>query len=240
MLYRIKNLIWMLVVVAPHSLRGQSISDLSAILHDLKAEDTYCYTTDVRISFPNGDTDSRSRTVYMDRPRHRVGYEHEDQLLLMNEEWVLAVNKLQKTISIFRVDKYNQRYKRQLPELEEIMKVNLSALIIDSLYLNGAKVASYSRNGALGTFVVSFPATSIMQRLELVYNYETKFPERIHVVSFTPARRGERKGTTIDMRSSKYRRSVPDSVFDMSRYFIIRQGKVVLRQYKDYEVSSIY
>ncbi len=225
----------------PALAQDATMADLHAIAGQMKALKTYSYETTTNAVFPNGKKDQKVTTVYMDGGRKRLSYKTNVETLLLTDRWAYKADHRHKTVSVFNVVKYNDKYKKALPELETVFKNNLAATFLDSVVLRSGKLVAAKKNGAMTTFRLRFPEDFSIEEMTIVYDNNRKLPESIHIKSFYAGDlSGARdKGTRIETVSKGYTLSVPETVFNTEQYFRIQNGKVVLSQFKNYKVSSI-
>jgi outer membrane lipoprotein-sorting protein len=215
-----------------------TMADLRAVVAKLKSLRDYSYETVSNATFPNGQKDKKVTTMYMDGTHKRLCYKNNFQILLLTDKWAYRADHRSKNISIFDVVKYNDKYKKALPELEAVFKSNLAATFMDSVLLNTGKLTSAKKKGNQVTFNVGFPESFYVKEMVIVYDYTKQLPEMIRIKSFY-GEGNKGKGTSMEMICNKYAASVPESIFDTRQYFLVAHGKAVPVQYKNYKVSSI-
>lgn len=217
------------------------MADLKQVVARMKSLSTYSYQTENRAIFPNGQTDKNVTTVLMDGRRKRLCYKNNLQVLLLTDKWAYKADHRTKQVSVFNVVKYNDRYKKSLPELDAVFKSNLTATFLDSVLLRSGKLKSAKREGNLTTFKVGFSPDYYVEEMVIVYNHQRQLPESITIRSFYAGdqQRTRAKGTTYETISKNYSETITESDFDTGHYFKVNGTKVALAQYKNYKVSSI-
>lgn len=227
-----------------HMLTAQTnpgMNDLRIVVNRLKALRTYSYQTENSIVFPNGQKDKSITYVFMDADHKRLCYKNNTQVLLLTEKWAFKADHRTKQASVFNVVKYNDRYKKALPELDQVFKNNLAATFMDSIVLKSGKIVSAVRKGNLTTYKIGFPAEFYVDEIAIVYDESKQLPESVTTSCFYSAdASGSRgKGTKTISISSNYKAVVSEHDLDPGQYFRVNGAKIQLNQYKNYKVSSI-
>lgn len=240
---RIIGLLLIGLMAAPAGLSAQdaTMADLKAVVARLKALTTYSYVSTSNAAFPNGQKDRTETHVYMDATHKRLSYTTGTQVLLLTDKWAYKADHRQKAVSVFNVVKYNDKYKKALPELETVFRTNLAGVFLDSVLVRSGKLVSARKQGNKTTFTVTFPQGYNVEEMVVVYDYGKQLPESIRTRAFYPGDASGRrtKGTTVETVSDRYSASIPESVFDTRQYFSIQKGKVVLSRYPQYKISSV-
>lgn len=208
----------------------------------LKTLNVYAYETETTAIFPDGTKDVMSTKLMMDVAQKRLFYKNDFQVMLVTSKWIYKADLLNEHIQVFNMgNPENKKYKKELPELDEIFKSGASSLI-DTLIVKNAQLVSAKKVGNLTTYTLSFPKTYYIKELRFVYNHKKQLPESIFIKTFqseSKDKKGNSVGTTYEALSKNYSNAIPESTFDTLPYFQIKGNKVVLNQYKNYKVSSI-
>jgi len=220
------------------SAAAQDKAAFNKVITRLKALRNYSYQTETNAVFPNGKKEKMKTEVCMDAAHRRLYYKTGSQVLLLTDKWAYKADHSNKKVSVFDVVRYNKKYKKEMPELQEVFKNGLMAVFLDSVLLKSGTLRSAKQEGSRTTYVLSFPEDALLQEMTLVYDDKQDLPERIKVRSFYREGQGK-KGTSIETVSSGYSLQVPEDVFHTDRYFRVEGGKVQLQQYKNYTISSI-
>lgn len=218
-----------------------TMADFRAVVAQMKALKTYSYETTTNAVFPNGKKDRMVTTVYMDGPGKRLCYKTNVQVLLLTNQWAYKADHRSKNVSVFNVVKYNDRYKKALPELDAVFKSSLAATFMDSVVLRSGKLVSAKKKGDMTTYTLHFPRDFGIEEIVIAYDNARKLPESVRIKTFQA---GDLEGTRergmhMETISRGYTTNVPEAVFNVQQYFKIQGGKVVLTQFKNYKVSSI-
>lgn len=217
------------------------MADLKAVVNRLKSLKNYQYQTENNAVFPNGQKDHNTTYVYMDGDHKRLCYRNNLQVLLLTDKWAYRADHRTQRVSVFNVVKYNDRYKKAMPELDAVFKNNIAATFMDSILVRYGTLKSAKRKGNLVTFTIGFPKELAVETMIIVYDNSRQLPESITIRTFYPGDdSGNRsRGTTYETISKGYSLSVTDRDFDTGRYFRVNGSKVTLTQFKNYKVSSI-
>ncbi|WP_157977299.1 hypothetical protein [Taibaiella helva] len=225
----------------PAGAQDATMSDLRAVVNQLKTLTSYSYQSVTNATFPNGQKDRSETHVYMDGAGKRLCYTTEKQVLLLTSQWAYRADHRQKTVSVFDVVRYKDKYRQAMPELEAVFKANLAAVFMDSVLVRHGKLVSAKKKGSQTTFVIGFPSGYSVEEMVIVYDHSRRLPESIRTRTFYPgdATNNRAKGTTIETVSSHYTAGVPETVFDTKQYFSIQKGKVILSRYPQYKIASV-
>ena len=218
-----------------------TMADLRVAVAQMKALKTYSYETTTNATFPNGKKDQMVTTVYMDGLGKRLCYKTNVQVLLLTNQWAYKADHRSKNVSVFNVVKYNDKYKKALPELETVFKSSLAATFMDSVVLRSGKLVSARRKGDVMTYTLHFPKDFSIEEIVIAYDNARKLPESVRIKTFQAGDlEGRReKGMYMETISKGYTATVPEAVFNVQQYFKEQGGKVALTQFKNYKVSSI-
>ncbi len=218
-----------------------TMADLRTAVVQMKALKTYSYETTTNAVFPGGKKDQTVTNVYMDGPGKRLCYKTKVQVLLLTSQWAYKADHRSKNVSVFNVVKYNDKYKKALPELESVFKNNLAAAFMDSVVLRSCKLVAAKKKGETVTYTLHFPKDHSIEEMVIVYDYARKLPDLIRIKTFQAGDlAGTReRGMHMETISKGYTSNVPESIFNVQQYFSVKGGKVALTQFKNYKVSSI-
>ena len=239
---RYSLLIALIVFAATATAQQPGMADLKAVFNRFKSYATYSFDAEMHAVFPNGKKEEMHTAVYMDKPGKRLCYTTSEQVLILTRQWAYQADHKAKCVSIFDVEKYDQKYKKYLPGLEEVFASDITSLYIDSVLLKSAKLKSSLRKAGKSTYNLSFPEGMVIKEMTIVVNDASGLPESITLRSFHPRSDGSWNksagGTTYEVTCRNYTNTVPDKVFDTARYFLIKGGKASLVQYKNYKLLA--
>lgn len=204
---------------------------------------TFAYESEINAVFPTGETDKLRTRLYMDKAGGRFFYKTDNQLSLLTPKWAFQVNHNTQTVGVFRVKAYNARNKN-MPPLTALFKDNPAAAMIDTLLLRTASIRSVKNEKEITTLTLGFPEDSYVRDIVIVYNRRTAMPVTVRIRTFMadhryPAADGKLKGTSYDVVCRNYTSSVPETVFDTQPYFTLKDGKVILKDFTKYKLTTI-
>ncbi|WP_133162601.1 hypothetical protein [Flavipsychrobacter stenotrophus] len=101
------------------------------------------------------------------------------------------------------------------------------------------KEIKISNEGVLSV-VLSFPAGSLLRRLDLIYDKIKKMPVLYSVEVFQPSPEGYGpiKGVTVKMKCNNFTSRIEESELVSNQYFTYAQGKLELKKYNTYRTIT--
>ncbi|PQJ10495.1 hypothetical protein CJD36_010995 [Flavipsychrobacter stenotrophus] len=146
----------------------------------------------------------------------------------------------QKTILFVNTDKnYDRQLKRKTEQ--DIFDGGAIEKYADTSMLRTAiiKEIKISNEGVLSV-VLSFPAGSLLRRLDLIYDKIKKMPVLYSVEVFQPSPEGYGpiKGVTVKMKCNNFTSRIEESELVSNQYFTYAQGKLELKKYNTYRTIT--
>jgi len=237
-----KSMLTIILLFLGKGLLAQSAPELQSVLQKLKSIRTYSYETEAKAVFPDGKRDRKLTRVYLDAANRQLQYVDDYQVVLLNKDWMFKADHRSKQASIFNVRSYDKKNQGLLPSLGSVFEQHTMARFLDSVVLKEGKLAPVKKKGDLTTYRITFPESTYLQWIEIVFNEKKQLPELIKTMSrFTEGRgnNGQVLVTTLETISRNYTTIIDPKVFDEQQFFRKNGDKIALNQFKTYKVSTI-
>jgi hypothetical protein len=214
-----------------------NINDLRPIIEKIKTIKVYSYTTTTKAIFPNGKKEQLIAQTYMDRVNKKYAYKSTDQIVIVNKDWVFKVDHKNKSVGVYNIPAYYKKHKEPLAQINTIFEKDMTAFFMDSLVSKYGTLLSTAIKEQLTTYEIGFSPEAALKKMLLVYNTAKQLPESIFFKLESVLDSKGSKAIT-ETTCNNYSTTVNNSVFEVSPYFSIVKGKVLLNQYKNYKVYS--
>lgn len=218
-----------------------NLKDFSSVLNHLGSLPSFQYSSVTNAVFADGKKEVMHTFVAVDKKSKSVWYKNDFQLLIFNKSWTFGVNFVDKAVTIFNNQKYEQ-YKKVMPNPNQFFNKNPLSELIDTTMLKIGKLTFAKRKGDLGTFKMEFPKSFYIRNIILVFDYENGLPQSFYVRYVRSAGRsfeGSEQASIFETVSKDYTITPDIKLFDTAPYFKMVGKKIILLKYKNFKVNSI-
>ena len=221
---------------------AQNRAVLSQVFGEIKALKEYGYQYEVKAMFPDGSKDSYKGKVAISAAQKSFLSQSKTTTVLLTSEWFYRNESATKRVSVFSLTAYYAR-RKNAPKLETIFTGSIANNYLDSVLLKSGKIGQFSQAGDFVKAVLTFPASGYLRKAVIEYNRKTHLPVSVVITAFYPDRSAgataNTSGITKEITCDGYTSSVPANTFSTAPYFAYTGGKVVLKQSRDYKLSTI-
>lgn len=216
----------------------EPIRKLQAVMNSFKQLKTFSYDFMVEAKYPDGTSEKMSGGIYRNEPG-KILFTHNDLALSFSDStWVYNADHTTKRVSV--INKKRPSGGKTNIALQEYPD-DLFAELIDSVIIKRAAIKSYRESNDTLYLSVDFPKMSMlpMTRLELQYNTRQQLPYSLQVY-FAQDQEPDMNGkvNTIYQKYNCYNYSRKPRKYKAEDFFTLKNGKVNLRKYKDYKLTT--
>jgi hypothetical protein len=212
------------------------------MFYQLKGMKQYGYKYSLVEKFPDGTTDQTQGELFMNTDTKTMFTNGDVSTTLLTDSWYLMADHHHKTIMIANINKKSEEHlKKQVAELIFGNSVYVDGYV-DSAILPLGIIKNFRQTGDTVRCTITFPAQLQIKSIDLVYDYTHKMPVSYAVKMFYPwdikDKRYKEKGITKILSCYDYKKDIDKSKYDVHNYFIVSNGKAILKKYKGYTLKT--
>jgi len=223
----------------------QQRKDALQIMSAITAQRDYTYRYVVNGTFPDGTRDQYKGVSYVSSRLRSVYTQTGINSLLLTPAWYMQADHVNKRVSILSMDAYYKKQPAGSGPVNDMFSNNSMNAYLDTVVLKHGIVQQYEEQASGQVrFVLTFPPALYLKKLEVIYDRKKALPVKVAINAFYQEEQGGRpakaqRGTSKEIICDQYSLQVPDKVFKTEPFFTVSKGKVVLRQFKNYKISTL-
>lgn len=222
------------------SAHGQVTNDahkkLTAAFQSIKDMEQCSYRYTMDMSFPDSTKEQLVGKVFLDNKANVLYQENKAFTLLYTGKWFYKANHLDKQVTVIDVTKYLDEDSRK-ENVQDLFGGRLSSDLIDSVVLKHGSLDTFYQKGAVQHFVLNYDERGFgIRSVQLDFNEQTKLPVSLIVSTYYPYPNSV-MGYTQIIKCDRYSRKEKEP--SLSSYFMVNNGKAVLKRYQNYKLNSL-
>lgn len=213
---------------------------LNKIFAELKGLKNVSYDYTRKGEFPNGDKDELKGKVFISRDDQSLLDDCDGYTMLYNGKWMYNANHRQKTLAIMDMQKGANKKMKQEVEKQVFGGASLDAFT-DSLILKKATIKKFASDGkGAEKLSLAFPAGNIIKSIYIEYDRNTATVLRYEMVVFQPVQKTAEgiKGLTTRIACTNFSKTIDKAVFRDDAFFTYAKGKLSLKKYTTYKLTT--
>lgn len=238
--------IWMVILLAglANTVIGQvgeaQKKDALRILGDIVRLKSYSYKYESRVTFPNGRQDHFKGSSFVSEKLRSMYSQTDISTLLLTPAWYVQADHINKRVSVLNLAAYARKQGIKESEIDVFTK-GATAAYLDTVMLQYAVVKSVKElDGRKVAIEFGFPARLYLQGVEIVYDKAHDIPVTMLIRAYqSQGGASKGKGTSTIVTCSGYIKEAPDKVFNADAFFRVSNGKVTMRQFKNYKLTTL-
>ena len=222
---------------------GQSpktdIADVKKYLDFIRNSKGYAYQYSISAKYPNGQTDKVKGEVFADDSRKFMFNSCDAFTMIYTGKWYYKADHQSQEIAVIDLDKqYNKKYKSQLEE--SVFNNNGVNIFIDSFLLKRTSGIKKTQHRDTTNIEISFPKEVLVRSIKITFNEKKNEIISYAMTTYQPwptDEFGKNKGTLTEV---EYRNEVvkDPGVYNSEKYFVVENGKVLLKKNSTYKLST--
>lgn len=219
----------------------QQRDKIKEIFYQLKNMKQYGYTYTLAAKFPDGSTDQIKGYVFINTDRKIMLTESVGSTTLFSDGWYLNADHKHKNLVIVNTNRPDKKRFKQQAEVFMFGNSEYVNAYIDSAILKKGIIRSFNFSGDTIRCSIGFPPLMEIKGIDLVFDYARKIPVSYNVHLFyawsVKNKKFKEKGTTKTV-TCNYIQDIDNDKYDIHSYFIVSNGKAVLKKYKTYTLKT--
>jgi len=212
------------------------------MFYQIKTMKQYGYKYTLSAKFPDGSVEQVKGDVFMNTDNKTMLTDCKSVTTLLTDKWYLTADHNKKTISIININKSSKKRFKEQADQFVFGNTDYTNEYVDSAILGKGTINMFHRSGDTVKCSIIFSPESQIKNIDLVYDYNHKVPLSYTVKLFYPFeikdKRFKGKGTTKMLTCNNYTRDIDKSRYEVQSYFMVVNGKAILKKYKEYTLKT--
>lgn len=226
-----------LLLYSEHIARAQQVNNIVQALNGLKDLSEFGYSYQIKMNFPDGQTDSVSGETYTS-PSKGIVYNHSGlSTIFYNGKLFYNANHVRKNVTVYKM---NKRFDQKTADSIQAgtFQLFLYKEWMDSVIMKYGQISGAVVVKDVISFDINFPANVTIRKISVKYDMARKIPVRIEVKAM--ASEDDEGMITSTIVCTNYSRTFDEKKLDSKNYFdITGNDQIVLNKYKNYKLFTI-
>ncbi len=243
MINQLRYLIFILLCT-PLVCSGQGNADgtaaLKRVMNTIKNTQNISYKYDLSVLYPNGQSDRMKGDLFIDNIGMIMYNSSNYSTILYTGKWTYKADHSTKEITLVDNEKHLSKENKMQTEKEIFQNVTAS-IFIDSVILRKAIVKKYLNSNDTTFIEVGFPDEMFIKSIILKFNDREGKLISYNMITFRPWEDntfGKNKGTRNTINCSNFIKGIEKNAYKTDKFFLIENGKVILKKYANYKVIA--
>ncbi len=216
-------------------------SELKQLVNDLKSFKNLSYDYTMDAKFPNGDKDHLKGVIYFDIDDKFYYNSCDAFTMIYTAHWFYKADHKNKTLTIINLDKQKGKDKELKKAIQKEMFQNgATTTFLDSIVLKTATIKKLKREAGMLYVKLGFPASMVVQKIDLVYNTSDNLLSSYDMVEFQPWQRTSKgiEGMEVEVKFNNFKKVTDQSMYRQDNFFSYKKSKLELKKYDNYKLSA--
>lgn len=242
MIRNIKIYCFLIALLLSGTARAQSLdtaAELRQIGDQLRNFKNSGYDYTMEAQFPNGEKDQVKGYMYVNNEDKLLYNDCDAFTMIYSDHWLYKADHRKKTIDLVGLDKKDNKALKKSVE-KDVFQNGATNPFLDSLVLKNAKIIKLKKNGDTVSVTLVFPKSKELKRMEIVYDGKNNSPVSYYASSFRQLQSSSKavEGTEMHIHCSNFKIITDKSLYAQDRFFSYTNGKVELKKYNNYKLST--
>ena len=162
-----------------------------------------------------------------------------DFLIIYTGQWIYKADHKKKELTIVDMDKQKDE-KIKKDTRRQVLQQTIAMFFADKQMMANAHIASLTEDDGQEKIRLGFPKSYPIKYINIVLDRNSNRIVSYGMHVFKPWQKTEKgiTGTTEDIKCTDFSDTIDRSKYDITNYFTVSRGKVVLKKYNNYKLYS--